>query len=91
MTPKELAESMVKRIVFACGGLPELEEEKRAALWRIIEYNAVQALSEAYHDAADYCDKTASEHTTNLYGKNELEMVAKLLHLRADGVNIEGE
>jgi hypothetical protein len=88
MTPKDLAKSLRERVEHAAGGLPGVDQEQVAAFWRILEFQAEQIISEAYNDAADYCDETASEHNFNIYGKRELEMVARLLRLRAAGEDI---
>ncbi len=79
MTPEELRDKLLgkKRI-------PIMHDE----ICQLMLDSIRAAYAVAYMDAAATCKEWSSEHTTDLYGKSELEGVARVLELRANGTEI---
>lgn len=79
MTPEELLDKLMgkKRI-------PIMHDE----ICQLMLDSIRAAYAVAYMDAAATCKEWANEHTTNLYGKGELESVARCLEARANGTEI---
>lgn len=50
---KAYAKSLRRHVEYASGGLYELDEEKRAAFWRILEYQAAMIIQVAIDDATE--------------------------------------